>query len=293
MCFFDIFDHLFIIDELFHALMGIKTNKEALIHFLAQEKHIEQKEDFYFLRGHQNLVEMRKNHQAVLQKLQKKVHHYLPFIQLIPYVRMVAVCNTLAMGTANSQSDIDLLIVTAPNRIFLARTLTTFLFSLLGIRRHGTKIAGRFCLSFYMNEEHTDLKNIMQNPDDIYLLYWFRTLKPVYGKEMYKKFIQSNNWINEKYFIHEQNQKIESFQKTKKIFRVKTLLWEYILNHTIANVLEKKLAQIHTARHQKNIQKFGPESSVIVNETMLKFHNIDRRQEFLEKFKKNYAEFCV
>lgn len=286
LCFFDIFDHPLTFEELFGALIGIRTSTPEVQKFLAHDRNIEEREGFYFLKGREHLVELRKQRDPLIQKYQKKIRRYLPFIQKIPYVRMAGVCNTLAMGTANGQSDIDLFIITAPGRIFLARTLTTFLFSLLGVRRHGAKIAGRFCLSFYMSEEYLDLKKIMHHSDDIYLIYWFRTLQPIYGKSMYKKFIQDNAWIDEKYFPSDKTLNTASLLKPNKILEKTASFWEFILDHTIGNFLEKKLAQIHLKRHQKKRQKLGPESSVVVDESMLKFHNVDRRREFFEKFQK-------
>lgn len=291
LCFFDIFDQPLTLDELYDSLMGTQPSKEELIHFLSQQENIQKKEGFYFLEGREKNLETRKNRTQTIQKFQKKVRRFLPFIQLVPYVRMVAVCNTLAMETANEQSDIDLFIITAPGKIFLARTLTTILFSLLGIRRHGKKIAGRFCLSFYMNENHLDLQKIMKNQNDIYLLYWFRSLQPIYGKSMYKKFIHTNQWIVEKYFSINKTWPIEKRLRTNKLFNGLALFWEWILDHTFAHSLEKKLQEKHLKRHRKNLQKLGPESSVVVNETMLKFHNVDRREEFSQKFEEKIAFF--
>ncbi len=53
---------------------------------------------------------------------------------------MVAVVNSLAMHASDTDSDIDLFIVSDPNRMWLVRILSTFIFHILGVRRYGSKI---------------------------------------------------------------------------------------------------------------------------------------------------------
>jgi len=144
---------------------------------------------------------LRQQRKPLLEKRLKKAHRYLPFLRFIPFIRAVYVCNNLSFGIATETGDIDLLIVTEKNHIFLARFLTTIFLHLLGVRRHGQKTTDRFCLSFYVTEDNLDFSPIaLRSPtkpaagdqqlstfnfelstiDDIYLAYWTYSLLPIF-----------------------------------------------------------------------------------------------------------------
>ncbi len=125
-----------------------------------------------------------------------RAQKYIRWISWIPGLQMVAVCNSLSFYAGEKDSDIDLFIVTKPNRMWLARFLITGIFHSLGVRRHGTAIAGRFCLSFFCTTDALDFQKIAIE-DDVYLHAWIRHLKPIWTKnQAYEVFLQANAWVN-------------------------------------------------------------------------------------------------
>ena len=61
---------------------------------------------------------------------------FLPFIQTVPFIKMVAVCNTLGYDNAAKDSDIDLFIIAKRGRLFIVRFYSSTVFA-PGVRRHG------------------------------------------------------------------------------------------------------------------------------------------------------------
>ena len=112
------------------------------------------------------------------KKLWKRVRFFSKFFKMIPFLKMAAVCNNLAFGKVSENSDIDLFIVAKTGRLFTVRTFVTFWFSVFGVRRHANKVAGRFCLSFFIDEEAMDLSPLAI-PKDFYLAYWVGTIVPI------------------------------------------------------------------------------------------------------------------
>jgi len=53
--------------------------------------------------------------------LLNKAHLYSKYWSYLPFVKEVYVCNSVAIGNAHSNSDIDLLIISQKNSMFLAR----------------------------------------------------------------------------------------------------------------------------------------------------------------------------
>jgi len=276
--YFDLFDYPLTKEEIFN-FSKIEASEW-------ENKNIEIKDDFYFLKGRSEIIEIRKAREKHAQTLWKKTYFYLKFLKLIPFLKMVAICNTLAFNHPEKDSDIDLFIITTKNRLWTARILTTFLLQILGVRRHGKKVSERFCLSFWCTEEALNLKNIQIKPNDPYLAFWCLTLKPVLGNSLYKNFIQKNHdWIKEKYKLKFRIPQPHQ-ERLKKSFHSNLIakLLEKILNGKLGNYLEKKIKNKLQPRAEKKAKQAGPKSSIIISDNMLKFHNHDKRKNIYEKW---------
>ena len=84
-------------------------------------------------------------------------------LSYLPFIKSIAVVNSLAFFNCDKKSDIDFLIITERNKIWTARALSSVLMHILGLRRYGKKVAKRICLSFYISEEKLDLSYIAKN----------------------------------------------------------------------------------------------------------------------------------
>jgi hypothetical protein len=112
------------------------------------------------------------------KKLFERAEKYIRKISWIPGLRMVAVVNSLSMYATDDDSDIDLFIVTTRDSMWFVRTMTTLIFLIFGVWRHGEDIAGNFCLSFFITLDAMDMSKISIE-DDIYLFYWLYHMRPV------------------------------------------------------------------------------------------------------------------
>jgi hypothetical protein len=138
-----------------------------------------------------------------------RAKEYIAKICNIPWIEMVAVCNSLSMYTTHKDSDIDLFIVTKPSMLWFVRFFVTLRFWRLGIWRKWEDIAGNFCLSFFVTSDALDLSKIAI-ANDIYLYYWIYYLKPILNRNStYEKFIEVNNWVK---VDEEQKEKNQEFR---------------------------------------------------------------------------------
>jgi len=279
LAYFDLFDY--------------PLTKEELRVFLWRAQDVsfpEPVDGFFFLKGRGEIVRTRQNRSKIAQKLWKKVHRYVGFLRMIPFIKMVAVCNNLAYNNPHPGSDIDLLIVIEKKRLWLIRFLITGLFHILGVRRHGKKIAGRFCLSFFLTEESYDLSTIALFEDDIYLAYWLAILRPVLNFDgTYEAFTDSN-----KKFVQNVLPNFSFSHKiavTRKSFLRKCL--HFLLQGKIGDLFEKVLKSMLKNRALKKAQKLGSDSGVIISDTMLKFHDRDRRKEYYERWKRSISKVVL
>lgn len=206
----------------------------------------------------------------------RKAMRLVPIIRFLPGVRAAFICNSVALGTADKDSDIDLLIVADCDRLWVARVFCTLVFHVLGVRRHSTKIAGRLCLSFFVTENALDLQKIAISPRDPYLAFWIASLLPVFGRNQAAEIADKN-----REFVSKNAGIIIRFQQTLALIptgnpTIRTI-FEYLFGRRTDTFFKKLL--LPRAMRKKNA--LPDTSGTIISETMLKFHNRDRRREFL------------
>lgn len=255
--FFDLFDRPVHADELQGTI-----NHPAVVH----------KDELYFLKGRENSV-FKQN--ALQADLWRRVDRFRWLFAAVPFVRMVGVCNSLALGTASSESDIDLFVIADHRHLFTARFFLTAALQLFGVRRHGKKIARRFCLSFFITDDALDVRSMALSPTDPYLEYWFYSMTPVTGFSLWHKFCRANGFAPG-----------VVVQKTFRFWGVVQWLKELPWRTLLGTLLERFLARWQLKRATKN-QMHTAHSSIILSPKMLKFHENDRRKIIRAQFIKN------
>lgn len=258
------------------------------------EKHhrVESKNGFYFKKGREALGRERQIRHNFSRERWKRGRLAAAFLSFLPFVRMVSLCNTVAFNLADAKSDIDFFIITKKNKIWTSRFLVTGLVSLLGLRRHGQKIANRVCLSFYLTDDNLNLERIaLKNKkdgqtEDPYLAFWCSRVSPIYGAGAAFHFFRANAWVKKFlprtifFRLVPRCRATDNFLKRflKKIF-------EAFLGFQF---LEKYLRRLQRGKMSRNTQSAAKEENtkVVISDEMLKFHEKDLRffyQDYMHK----------
>jgi hypothetical protein len=288
--FFDVFDFPLTAEEMLMYLykydkpIHIKEVK-GVLGDLAQNGLVEFIKDHYVLPGRGKIIDTRRARKFLSEKLWDRVRFYADSMRAIPFIRMIAVCNNLAYNNASEGSDIDLLVIVKPGRMWIARLLLTMMLWFYGVRRHGNHIAGRFCLSFFITTNKLHFEHLQLGPEDPYLAYWTMTLNPFYGKKTYEEFREANKaWLKETYGLNIPEsvgeQLVELPERRIKVFN------EWVFGGWFGKLIEGLLKRTLKKKTLASKQKLGPEASVVVDDDMLKFHNRDRRAEYREAWMK-------
>ena len=197
------------------------------------------------------------------------------------FYKAVFVCNTLAFGWPDASSDIDLFVVARRNRLFTTRFFLTLLAQLAGRRRHGEHVAGRLCLSFFVDERAKNLHTIALPGGDPYLAFWLQTLQPVFGSA--GKIHTANAWAGKAW----PTLSTRAASSSRKNWL--GCLLEKVLSGRCGNWIEARLASVQLAKIKRSSagKKRSLTTAVIANKQMLKFHESDARarlkKEWLEK----------
>jgi len=305
LAYFDIFDYPLTLMEIFRYLYqpsAVNYQSPDTFLDLQQVLHsnqnlkeaISQKNGFYFLKGREDLIKKRQERHDIAQPKWKIAQKAAKYLQLVPFIKMMAVCNTLAYDNAEEKSDIDFFVVVKSGRMWTARFIATVLIQFLGLRRYNRKIRDRICLSFYVTEDNLDLSN-MAIQDDIYLRYWITQVVPLYVRDdMDVKFAKANKWTKNylpNFVLYQagQNRKVLD----NRFFIAVRTIREKMLRGRLGDATEGWLRKIQKSKMDKNTQSLAQKlgTEVIISDKMLKFHEIDRREEFRKKFNEKLDEY--
>jgi hypothetical protein len=288
LAYFDIFNYPLTQKETTRYLFKLTPDAHHVEMTLNESGHIKKRGSYFHLKQSPQNIEMRHSNEIIAKKLWARVEKYRRLFETMPFIQLVSICNNLAINNTNENSDIDLLIITKPNRLFISRLILTFWLHIFGIRRHGKKVAGRFCLSFFITENALDFESIRKEPLDIYLSYWLANLQPITGnRETYHQLLLQNNEWMKHVFATPPHPNLHHFKDTKKWTKALKKIQEKILGGRWGSKIEAKLSKWQIARAKEKKEALGlneNDSAVIINKDMLKFHNVDKREEIHQQW---------
>ncbi len=215
--------------------------------------------------------------QRVTDALRKhrRAERFVRFASCLPWVRMIAVCNSLAFSFTNDESDIDLFVVTKRGRIWSTRFILTGVLALFRLRP-GERKRDPLCLSFFVADDSLDFSSIKIGQDDPYLAFWIATLSPVFDPDdVLSKLRAANGWIR------------QSLPRAKRVQRARSSMIRLIMKLPDVSFFERFAERMQRNRFPALLRgMMNSDTRVVVTDGMLKFHHNDRRQEILNAYEK-------
>ncbi|MFA6381955.1 MAG: hypothetical protein WCX08_01655 [Candidatus Buchananbacteria bacterium] len=288
LAFFDIFNYPLTAVEIYKWLYQPQKPYQLFDVFSALagdnlKGAIEYKNGFYYLTGREAIITSRLSRYHFAEKKFKIALKTVWWLRWLGFIRFIAVCNNAGYNNAAKDSDIDFFIVIKKGRLWYSRLIITLLVSVLGIRRHAKKIANRVCLSFYIADNHLNLADIALKPEDPYLIYWLAILAPIYDNGDYHRFFIANSWLRKylpNFFQTNLSCRRRVFDSPAvKFFKA---LDETLLFGFIGNYLESltRFFQLKKMQKKHNFSAGQTDTKIVINDSMLKFHENDKRLEY-------------
>ena len=224
------------------------------------------------IRALKKYLKVKKEFSPNESLLWEKVANYSSIFSYIPGISCICICNSLAMNACHEWSDIDLFVITKKNRLWTARIFLTLVLAIKGERKTKNQHAGKFCLSFFITEDALSLKSIALK-NDIYLSYWIQTLKPVINRSRcFQRFMEENSkWLEfftSPLWLRDISPFVEGENYPSLPFNLKG---------RVGDGMEFLLKTLFLPRTKKSFQKLWKPSWVVISDTMLKFHDQDKR----------------
>jgi hypothetical protein len=180
----DVFDYPLTAHEVYLYLPSVNASFEDVNQVLADETLFSNVENYYTLRGREEIVGIRKRRAEFAGRLWPKAARYGRIIAMLPFVRMVAVTGSLAMNNTDEGKDIDYMIVTAPNHLWTCRAL-----SLLVARL--AKLKGiNLCPNYLITTNALELEE-----RSLYVAHELAQMIPLSGTEIYDEIRRLNDWM--------------------------------------------------------------------------------------------------
>lgn len=243
----DVFDFPLTLPEIHHYLIHSEpTQPEQIQNALANSPHLQQKlilcEGYVTLIGREFIVQQRVKRQKASVSLWPHALYYGQLLARLPFVRMVTITGALAVHNATgNDDDLDYLLVTTANRVWIARAFAILLVRLAQSR--GIKL----CPNYVLAESALE-----QSQQDLFIAHEVAQMVPLYGHKLYHEFRTANNWTAEhlpnatSVFHHESEQKPGPF-------------WE-VVKSTIEWLLSGRWGQmLEHWEYQRKLRRFAPQ----------------------------------
>lgn len=175
-----------------------------------------------------------------------KLPKYAKLIAAFPFVRGVAISGSLSKGVIQEDGDIDFFIITAPKRLWTARTLLILYkkIRLLNSRKY-------FCLNYFIDTENLSIKD-----KNMFTAIEIKFLIPAYNQnEVLQQFFEQNQWLSSFVALHDRKDELSNVPVYTAFPRVKKAL-EWLFTGKVGNVFEQWAHTKTLQTWEKKFQSF-------------------------------------
>jgi hypothetical protein len=183
----DVFDFALSVPELHRYLVGARaTPVEVAASVAGLGDRVVQRDGLVALAGREALIAERHRRRRAAARAWPAALRYAQAVAGLPFVRMVAITGGLAVGNAVEGGDIDLLVVTERDRVWLTRASTIM------VVRYAARRGHELCPNYFLAEHALSMDG-----RDLYGAHELAQMVPVTGGAVYRRLREANPWITE------------------------------------------------------------------------------------------------
>ena len=239
LVYFDLFNYPLKKEEVYlnlqtnHVTEAEVTNE---LQRLSEAKVLFQTGEFFSLQNNQALISRRIAGNKKAEEYKEISTRRARWIFQFPFVRAVMISGSLSKNYADDHTDIDFFIITAPHRLWVARTLLVIFKRVFLLNSHKY-----FCVNYFIDEEHLEIEE-----KNLFTATELSTLLPLHGLELYHRFIGCNTWVRG-ILPHAQRKVVKASSGNDKNSLLKRSL-EKVLASGIGHWLEEKFMRLSKLR---------------------------------------------
>jgi hypothetical protein len=280
----DVFNFPMRIEEIHHFLLtSISVSQTQVIQQIKESPLLRQHLEpghvpYYVLRGRSELIPIRDERERASLKLWPQAVYWGRWLARLPFVRMVAITGALAVrNAAHDDDDLDFILVTQANRVWMARGLAILLVRIGKLR--GVTI----CPNYVVAET-----NLAQSRRDTFMAHEVAQMIPVHGWNTYEAFRAENQWVEEQLanaevpFYHEAE---PDFSRLENVLKK---MGEFLLGGRLGDSIERWEYQRKLKRFQQDTTI--PHSAAQLDAQHVKGHFNDHGHPVLVKFEQRLRQ---
>ncbi|GJQ20944.1 MAG: hypothetical protein HBSIN02_12990 [Bacteroidia bacterium] len=192
LLYFDIFGHPLSSAELYRFLPSNSTSQDQVAEACRRPplSHLLREKDGLFCLANSAAQSdpflRRRMNERRARKFLTIARTVTVLFRCIPFVRGVMISGELSKGVLSADGDIDYVIITAPRRLWVSRTLCIafkklFLFN-------SKKF---FCVNHFVSED-----NLPVEEHNVYTALELITLRPLHNSKLHQKYLSANSWVH-------------------------------------------------------------------------------------------------
>jgi glycosyltransferase involved in cell wall biosynthesis len=244
-------------EELRERLFDVKVDESTFKRALVSSRY----------QASDRLLALRAQRERLSDEAITEVQPHLRTLASIPFVRMMAFSGATAHRNMCSAEDIDLFMVIEDGKVW-----AVFLIAMLWAKAKGLRKC--LCMNYVISDAALPLFD-----HDAFTAQQAASIKPIYGKDVYDRFIASNPFVT-RWFPNFEPSIHRNFYPEIQPSRLKRTL-EMILRMGPVQILER-FARTLLRPYLKS--KVEPESDVLLEPRRLKLHLKSHKQEVLQRF---------
>ena len=265
-----LFDYPLTLDQLQQSLQGVRASKETIAAWWQTSEFlqsaIEHRDGWFFPAGRADLIATRARREIVSRELLGRDRRILALLAKMPFVRMVALSGSLAHLNAEGSADLDLFVITAPNRVWGVTLAVLVVSRLLGWRKH-------LCLNYVVSERTMKIV-----PEDLFTANQIIHLRPMFGNAVFDRFVKANAFVRNHY---------PNFELPELAERdISSSIVERILCCGPAQILERIARSLYGWHLERKAATWKSRDEVRLEAECLKLHTSSHRRATLARFER-------
>lgn len=194
LLYYDIFKYPLKDEEIYYLLPSNSIPKSSIIELLEkfsqeQDNPFTGKNGYYYVKPNEENIKLRYERERYSRKMWKLARIITHIIKRFPFVRAVIVTGSLSKNSSYKGSDLDFMVITKKERLWIARTLLMLFKKIFLFNSYKY-----FCINYFISDDKLEIdeKNYFTATEIVHIKATFNTA----GMD---EFISNNSWIK-KYF---------------------------------------------------------------------------------------------
>jgi hypothetical protein len=281
----DIFDYPLTFEEIYQFL-ECEASAENVLSWLKQAVaagYLTHVDGYYSLPDRAHLAKIREMRRQVAEHLWPRAIWAGRWVAALPFVQMVAVTGSLAVNNPGSDTDdIDLLIVTRPERLWFCRALIVMVVRLSRLQR------------IYLCPNYLVTENALDFEQNLFSARQILQMKPIYGRHVYGAIRGRNHhWVMQYFPQNGAADNLKLDDNLSALQRAAKTAAELVFRGFLGNQLEKRLQQLQIKKHTRRARQLNSLDATTFTADVCKGHYDNHGQRTLNHYWQRLESYAI